>query len=427
MKKQLLCFIILAIFGSANAQVPSYVPTNGLVGWWPFNGNANDESGNGNHGTVNGGVSNTSDRAYNLNSAFRFNGIDGVISVPSLNSLSYSPISYSAWIILNTYLPSGNGFKFKAIIGRNTASVEEGGVIGIFSDGFFNNGACDNNLLMWRGGPFNGDVPHSGAKPDTNKWCHVVYTQDYTGKWNWYINGKKTSSGTFINLQNHYNFFQIGSCNNQSNSNTFWDGKLDDIGIWNRALDSNEVKLLYNGCNKSITLQPINQGMFSGNALFTCASNDTLLTFQWQSNSGMGWNNLSNAGQYNGANTDSLIVNNVSSANNNQLFRCIIKGNCLTDTTQEATLRVWGLGINGVNLPEFKLYPNPSSNAVTIAYSQNPYSIAVYNSLGQMVLSQSALSNEHTFDISQWPKGVYFLELIDAATQTNKVQKLIRN
>ena len=32
------------------AQVPSYVPTNGLVAYWPFNGNANDESGNGNNG-----------------------------------------------------------------------------------------------------------------------------------------------------------------------------------------------------------------------------------------------------------------------------------------------------------------------------------------------------------------------------------------
>ena len=32
-------------------NVPSYVPTNGLVGWWPFNGNANDESGNNNNGT----------------------------------------------------------------------------------------------------------------------------------------------------------------------------------------------------------------------------------------------------------------------------------------------------------------------------------------------------------------------------------------
>ena len=38
----------------AAAQVPSYVPTDGLVGWWPFNGNANDEIGNGNDGVVNG-------------------------------------------------------------------------------------------------------------------------------------------------------------------------------------------------------------------------------------------------------------------------------------------------------------------------------------------------------------------------------------
>ena len=34
---------------------------NGLVGYWPFNGNANDESGNGNDGTVNG-VTLTNDR-----------------------------------------------------------------------------------------------------------------------------------------------------------------------------------------------------------------------------------------------------------------------------------------------------------------------------------------------------------------------------
>jgi hypothetical protein len=40
---------------SATAQnLPAYLPSNGLVAWYPFNGNANDESGNGNDGTVNG-------------------------------------------------------------------------------------------------------------------------------------------------------------------------------------------------------------------------------------------------------------------------------------------------------------------------------------------------------------------------------------
>ncbi len=43
----------LSLTTATMAQVPNYVPTNGLVGWWPFNGNANDESGNGNNGIVN--------------------------------------------------------------------------------------------------------------------------------------------------------------------------------------------------------------------------------------------------------------------------------------------------------------------------------------------------------------------------------------
>ena len=51
------------------------IPSNGLVGWWPFNGNANDESGNGNNGTVNG-ASLTTDRFGNLSNAYLFDGLD---------------------------------------------------------------------------------------------------------------------------------------------------------------------------------------------------------------------------------------------------------------------------------------------------------------------------------------------------------------
>ena len=43
--KNLITAICLISSLNYQAQVPSYVPTNGLVGWWPFNGNANDESG----------------------------------------------------------------------------------------------------------------------------------------------------------------------------------------------------------------------------------------------------------------------------------------------------------------------------------------------------------------------------------------------
>ena len=42
--------LLLPCSRSSAQTLPNYLPTDGLVGWWPFNGNANDESGNGNDG-----------------------------------------------------------------------------------------------------------------------------------------------------------------------------------------------------------------------------------------------------------------------------------------------------------------------------------------------------------------------------------------
>ena len=59
--KRLLLLITICISSVLFWQVPTYVPTNGLVGWWGFNGNANDESGNGNNGNINGATLTTID------------------------------------------------------------------------------------------------------------------------------------------------------------------------------------------------------------------------------------------------------------------------------------------------------------------------------------------------------------------------------
>ena len=73
-KFQLLVLSLFTIFiQNANSQsIPSYIPSSGLVGWWPFNGNANDESVNGNSGTVND-ANLTTDRFENVNKAYSFN------------------------------------------------------------------------------------------------------------------------------------------------------------------------------------------------------------------------------------------------------------------------------------------------------------------------------------------------------------------
>ena len=72
MKKIFLITILSVLIPLWNiTDLPSYVPVDGLVAFYPFNGNANDESGNGNHGTVNGATL-TSDRNDVQNSSYGF-------------------------------------------------------------------------------------------------------------------------------------------------------------------------------------------------------------------------------------------------------------------------------------------------------------------------------------------------------------------
>ncbi len=76
MKPIKLLTLLLASVLSLNisAQIPSYIPKTGLVGWWPFNGNANDESGNGNHRVINVAKL-TKDRNELISSCYSFNSV----------------------------------------------------------------------------------------------------------------------------------------------------------------------------------------------------------------------------------------------------------------------------------------------------------------------------------------------------------------
>ena len=100
----------LCMTANVMAQVPSYVPTNGLVGYWPFNGNANDESGNGNNGTVNGATL-TTDRFGVANKAYNFDGIDDFIDfVNSSVPTGVSSRTISLWFYVISYPQDQQGY-----------------------------------------------------------------------------------------------------------------------------------------------------------------------------------------------------------------------------------------------------------------------------------------------------------------------------
>src|SRR6185436_16603858 len=93
-----MVIVILAIAAqSARADI-----TTGLIARYTFDGNANDVSGNNNHGTLVGGITLTTDRFGGANRAYSFNGSNSYISVPASATLN-SPTTgctQAAWVYL---------------------------------------------------------------------------------------------------------------------------------------------------------------------------------------------------------------------------------------------------------------------------------------------------------------------------------------
>ncbi|NUM31877.1 MAG: hypothetical protein HUU47_06080 [Bacteroidetes bacterium] len=99
--------------------------------------------------------------------------------------------------------------------------------------------------------------------------------------------------------------------------------------------DTSKQAILNVSCFSIINKQPEGKfGLIGNNIYLSVSSSKPNSSYKWQSNLGFGFININNAGQYSGALKDTLFISNLSSANNNQLFRCIVGyGSCL-DTSQ---------------------------------------------------------------------------------------------
>jgi hypothetical protein len=232
----LLIFTTSLVF----SQVPSYVPTNGLLGWWPFTGNANDLSGNGNNGTVNGAML-TSDRNGVLNNAYNFDGNNDFIIIPSNNDFNSNNISFSLWI------SSSNLQKQIAIVRTN------------FSNASNEHFALSFNFLLQHNVTLSAkyNVPNCNAGQG---WQHNTHTQNIMNNNFHHIVGSIEGNTMKLYINNQLSqtlttsFPQTSSCwggdiqigRNWSSFTDYFNGKIDDIGIWNRALTQQEITNLYN-------------------------------------------------------------------------------------------------------------------------------------------------------------------------------------
>lgn len=221
----LFVFILLGlVFTSTNAQnLPAYLPSNGLVAWYPFNGNANDESGNGNHGTVNGATL-TADRNGNANSAFLLNGINANIDLGY--AVLNSPTNYTiaGWCKINSsqfgYLFSqGNTAEIQIVCPGNGTFV---GSTKLTNDAWIGVGGEANPLGTW---VFFASIFDRSNSLVSFYWNNVIYTSTIPSGvsiWSWVGNANFGRQANYVG-----NYFS---------------GEIDDIGFWNRALTDSEIQ-----------------------------------------------------------------------------------------------------------------------------------------------------------------------------------------
>ncbi len=247
MKKLLFVLLILSVVTSY-AQIPSYVPTNGLVGYWPFNGNANDESGNGNNGTVNGAML-TTDRFGNLGKAYSFDGISNDITIANSSSLSsMTSITISAWFNVSQW-DIVNSQGWFPILSKTNSSSYGKYRIGAFTSvsgapSFYGNlgtnatGISQNNLYS------------------LNQWYQIVMTIS-NGNSSIYLNGTEIFNGaTTATGWNTTDNLPLLIGKDIPGIVDYANGKIDDIAIWDRALSTQEVSNLYSSsapCIANIT------------------------------------------------------------------------------------------------------------------------------------------------------------------------------
>ena len=255
MKKFVLAILLLTGFYASAQPIPNYVPTAGLKAYYGFSGDAHDWTGTtANNGTYNVDVSPIPDRMSNANSAFHFTGepSPGHLNLPANSNLNFAgDFSLSFWVRTDSIYCT---LSRTDIIGSNDYGVVPNVIHGFEISAYNNDGRI--NFISWDGGVSYHNTTVNGGNITTGLWIHIACVSQGT-QHTIYKNGVLIATATgpaMAASQYHvymgYNPYQCGHLN----------GDLDDVGIWNRALNQAEVTALYTGVPVGIRETVIEKG-----------------------------------------------------------------------------------------------------------------------------------------------------------------------
>ena len=419
---------MVAILFASNVMaqnIPSYVPKDGLVGWWPFNGNANDESGNGNHGTVNGATL-TSDRNGKPNCAYDFDGVDDSIPTKFNGVLGKEARTISFWVKTNNKKES-----FPIVYGSNI----NGSRINITLN-YINSGITIGTSYS----AINYKSNHNTSDNNWHNYCIVLHKLESPKT----IDFKIFEDGEMLTIENNSInklqsvFTQIGMplifggmTTSIGYGNVFFQGSLDEISFFNRALSEQEIKQLYEGCTKeTATSSSFNSVVYTTNTPVNLSATPTGGTFNGEAVANNTFNPSKaklgkNQVKYNFKNSTGC----ADSTNFEMILVDTLGNKCSTYDTLKIKVQLT-TGIKPGQIATMNVYPNPTSDVVIIETSDvaalNGYSYKMVDLQGKQVYKELVTKSKTEISLkSIGAKGVYILHILDAQGVSIENKKIV--
>jgi len=218
----------------------------GLVAYYPFEGSAHDASGYGNHGGVYGATL-TVDRFGRSNSAYSFDGDNDCILASDSDSLDIqNSISLLAWVKTDGSHQEGAGM----IVAKHHSHNARSYALYDADDAYHKWGWNGKGPRLDLCEP--NDVCHDTSDKRINTgWNFLTGTYDKSsGRMKFYINAVLVSQNTvgWLDLMQTSVPLSIGCyllSSNGSKRRMFFNGRIDDVRIYNRAITPQEIRSLY--------------------------------------------------------------------------------------------------------------------------------------------------------------------------------------
>jgi hypothetical protein len=243
-----------------------------LVAYWPFEGNAEDASGNGHHGTIFGDITFPDGL---LGQAASLDGDDDHIIVGESTDFDFSttPFTFSAWI--NLYLDGQTGSDHDCILSVGSADYQAISFARYTKGNWTHPAGLEGKAASCQSVDAAGwtCINTSQVVPDDLDWHHLALTRDGSTL-KIYVDGLLDNSESLSEEIVLNNFEpKIGTHYSLLNDDYDFNGLLDDLRIYDRALTDAEIRTLYWQGAKAVTIN-IKPGS-DPNSINTCSGGTT--------------------------------------------------------------------------------------------------------------------------------------------------------